>query len=171
MPDLDWIQSLGLLAVKLGQVHALRIDFLDREKCEHLARLYRRNAILAPQDFRALLRAAAGGEGFLDHFEHIEPTPLASASVGQVHRAQLKDGRTVVVKAVKKDVREQFTADVASLKRLFRLCNLLYPKLRQVGDPVGILSDIEEYTLSELDLRHEAGCILEFYKWLWYHDL
>ena len=88
-----------------------------------------------------------------------------------MHRAQLKDGRTDVVKAVKKDVREQFTADVASLKRLFRLCNLLYPKLRQVGDPVGILSDIEEYTLSELDLRHEAGCILEFYKWLWYHDL
>ena len=47
LPDLDWIQSLGLLAVKLGQVHALRIDFLDREKCEHLARLYRRNAALA----------------------------------------------------------------------------------------------------------------------------
>ena len=156
LPGLDWIQSLGLLAVKLGQVHALRIDFLDREKCEHLARLYRRNAVLAPQDFRELLRAAAGGEAFFDHFEHIEPDPLASASVGQVHRAQLKDGRPVVVKAVKKDVREQFIADVASLKRLFRLCTFVYPKLRQVGDPVGILSDIEEYTLSELDLRHEV---------------
>ena len=72
LPDLDWIQSLGLLAVKLGQVHALRIDFLEREKCEHLA-------------------------------------------------------------------------------------TLVYPKLRQVGDPVGILGDIEEYTLSELDLRHEVA--------------
>jgi ubiquinone biosynthesis protein len=156
LPDLDWIQGLGLLAVKLGQVHALRIDFLDREKCEHLARLYRRNAVLAPQDFQTLLRAA-GGEGFFDHFEHIEPEPLASASVGQVHRAQLKDGRQVVVKAVKKDVREQFMADVASLKRLFRLCTFVYPKLRRVGDPIGILSDIEEYTLSELDLRHEVA--------------
>jgi ubiquinone biosynthesis protein len=156
LPDLDWIQSLGLLAVKLGQVHALRIDFLDREKCEHLARLYRRNAAVAPQDFRELLRAATEGEGFLDRFAHIEAEPLASASVGQVHRAQLKDGRQVVIKAVKRDVREQFMADVASLKRLFRLCTFLYPKLRQVGDPVGILSDIEEYTLSELDLRHEV---------------
>ena len=91
LPDLDWIQDLGLLAVKLGQVHALRIDFLDREKCEHLARLYRRNATLAPEDFLGLLRASAV-PGFFDHFESIEPTALASASVGQVHRARLKDG-------------------------------------------------------------------------------
>jgi ubiquinone biosynthesis protein len=63
----------------------------------------------------------------------------------------------VVIKAIKKSVRAQFIADVASLKRLFRLATFLYPKLRQVGDPVGILGDIEEYTLSELDLRHEVA--------------
>jgi ubiquinone biosynthesis protein len=156
LPDLDWIQDLGLLAVKLGQVHALRIDFLDREKCEHLARLYRRNAVLAPEDFLGLLRASAV-PGFFDHFESIEPAALASASVGQVHRARLKDGTDVVIKAIKKNVRAQFIADVASLKRLFRLTTFLYPKLRRVGDPVGILGDIEEYTLSELDLRHEVA--------------
>jgi len=156
LPDLDWIQDLGLLAVKLGQVHALRIDFLDREKCEHLSRLYRRNAVLAPEDFLGLLHAAAV-PGFFDHFESIEPIALASASVGQVHRARLKDGADVVIKAIKKNVRAQFIADVASLKRLFRLGAFVYPKLRRVGDPVGILGDIEEYTLSELDLRHEVA--------------
>ena len=156
LPDLDWIQDLGLLAVKLGQVHALRIDFLDREKCEHLARLYRHNATLAPEDFLGLLRTSAM-PGFIERFESIEPAALASASVGQVHRARLKDGGDVVIKAIKKNVRAQFTADVASLKRLFRLATFLYPKLRQVGDPVGILGDIEEYTLSELDLRHEVA--------------
>jgi ubiquinone biosynthesis protein len=156
LPDLDWIQDLGLLAVKLGQVHALRIDFLDREKCEHLARLYRRNATLAPEDFLSLLRASAV-PGFFDRFENIDPAALASASVGQVHRARLKDGGDVVIKVIKKNVRAQFIADVASLKRLFRLATFLYPKLRQVGDPVSILGDIEEYTLSELDLRHEVA--------------
>jgi ubiquinone biosynthesis protein len=156
LPDLDWIQDLGLLAVKLGQVHALRIDFLDREKCEHLARLYRRNATLTPEDFLGLLRTSAM-PGFIERFESIEPAALASASVGQVHRARLKDGGDVVIKAIKKNVRAQFTADVASLKRLFRVATFLYPKLRQVGDPVGILGDIEEYTLSELDLRHEVA--------------
>ncbi|MGO8837114.1 MAG: ABC1 kinase family protein [Limisphaerales bacterium] len=156
LPDLDWIQDRGLLAVKLGQVHALRIDFLDREKCEHLARLYRRNAELAPEDFQKLLRASAV-PGFFDHFADIEPIALASASIGQVHRARLKTGEEVVIKAVKRNVRDEFLADVAGLKRLFRLVTFLYPKLRQVGDPVGILGDIEEYTLSELDLRHEVA--------------
>ncbi|HEX5398107.1 MAG TPA: AarF/ABC1/UbiB kinase family protein [Verrucomicrobiae bacterium] len=156
LPDLDWIQSLGLLAVKLGQVHALRIDFLDREKCEHLARLYRQNAMLPAADFEKLLRASAI-PGFIERFEHIKPTALASASVGQVHRARLKNGDEVVIKAVKRNVRDEFTADVANLKRLFRLATFVYPKLRQVGDPVGILGDIEEYTLSELDLRHEVA--------------
>lgn len=156
LPDLDWIESLGLLAVKLGQVHALRIDFLEREKCEHLARLYRRNAALSGGDFLQLLGATAG-PGFLDQFAQIESRPLASASVGQVHRARLKTGEEVVIKAIKRDLRSRFSADVASLRRLFRLAAFVYPKLRQVGDPVGILGDIEEYALSELDLRREVA--------------
>ncbi|MGD0061094.1 MAG: AarF/ABC1/UbiB kinase family protein [Verrucomicrobiia bacterium] len=156
LPDLEWIESLGLLAVKLGQVHALRIDFLEREKCEHLARLYRRNRALPAENFLDLLDTAASA-GFLDRFEQIEPRALASASVGQVHGARLKTGETVVIKAVKRNARAEFIADVASLKRLFRLATLAYPKLRRVGDPVGILDDIAEYTLSELDLRHEVA--------------
>lgn len=156
LPDLEWIESLGLLAVKLGQVHALRVDFLEREKCEHLARLYRRNRALPAGNFLDLLATAAPA-GFLDQFEQIEPRALASASVGQVHRARLKTGETVVIKAVKRNARAEFIADVASLKRLFRLATLAYPKLWRVGDPVGILDDIAEYTLSELDLRHEMA--------------
>jgi ubiquinone biosynthesis protein len=155
LPDLAWVQRLGLLAVKLGQVHALRIDFLDREKCQHLAKLYRQNSALAPEDFLKLLSSIAP-ENFAANFSRIEETALASASVGQVHRAWLKDNSPVVIKAVKKNVREQFIADVASLKNLFRLVGFIYPPLRRVGDPVGILGDIEEYTLSELDLRHEV---------------
>lgn len=156
LPDLDWIQGLGLLAVKLGQVHALRIDFLEREKCEHLARLYRRTTALPAEDFLGLLRSSAI-PGFLDRFEVVEPAALASASVGQVHRARLHGGDEVVIKAIKRNVRAEFCADVASLRRLFRLATWVYPRLRQVGDPVGILGDIEEYTLSELDLRHEVN--------------
>ena len=156
LPDLDWIQSLGLRAVNLGQVHALRIDCLEREKCEHLAKLYRRNAKLGSEDFLGLLRATAPA-GFFESFASIEENALASASVGQVHRARLHSGEEVVIKAIKRNVRREFSADVASLKRLFRLAAFVYPKLPQVGDPVGILNDIEEYTLSELDLRHEVG--------------
>ena len=138
------------------QVHALRIDFLEREKCEHLARPYRRNTALPAENFLNLLRASAVPK-FIDHFGSIEPTALASASIGQVHRARLNDGQVAVIKTIKRNVRDEFRADVATLRRLFRLAAFLYPKLRQVGDPVGILGDIEDYTLSELDLRHEVA--------------
>jgi ubiquinone biosynthesis protein len=156
LPDLEWIQDLGLLAVKLGQVHALRIDFLDREKCEHLAKLFRQNRSLPPEDLDALLIKNAP-TGFKDSFASIEPRPLASASVGQVHRGVLRTGRQVVVKVIKQDVRRQFMRDTASLRRLFGFITFFYPKLKQVGDPVGILGDIEEYTLAELDLRNEVA--------------
>lgn len=156
LPDLEWIQGLGLLAVKLGQVHALRIDFLDREKCEHLAKLYRQNLPLPTEDFNDLLRRN-GIDSLPQALESISADALATASVGQVHRGRLRNGDDVVVKVLKADVRSQFAADVASLKRLFRIANLLYPPLRRVGDPIGILEDIQELTETELDLRNEIA--------------
>ncbi|HAA87918.1 MAG TPA: hypothetical protein DCE22_06640 [Verrucomicrobiales bacterium] len=155
LPDLDWIQSLGLLAVKLGQVHALRSDFLEPEKCEHLSKLFRNNYAMGAEDFLHLIESTAV-QNFTSHFEEIEPEALASASVGQVHLGILKDGTRVVIKAVKKDVRKDFIADVSSVRRLFGFISFFYRKLKRVGNPEAILNDIEEYTLSELDLRKEV---------------
>jgi ubiquinone biosynthesis protein len=156
LPDLEWIESLGLLAVKLCQIHALRIDFLRRDKCEHLARLYRRNRALPSEEFRVLLERSASPE-VIANFSSIDDVALASASVGQVHRARLISSDDVVVKVVKADARDQFVADVASLKRLLNLAVRIYPRLRRVGDPMGILEDVETYTLSDLDLRNEIS--------------
>ena len=156
LPDLDWIQKQGLLAVKLGQIHALRIDFLDREKCEHLAKLYRRNTSLPPEDFASLLERNAV-DGFFGQIADMQPTALASASVGQVHRARLVGGDEVIIKAIKSGLRERFIADVKSLKALLNLATRLYPRLARVGDPIGILEDVETYTLSELDLNNELS--------------
>jgi len=154
LPDLDWIQRLGLLAVKLGQMHALRIDFLDPAKCLHLSQLYRKNAAVPREDFQALLRRGSVW-GQTSPFASLDEEPLATASIGQVHRGQLLDGADVVVKVVKTDARDQFVRDVAALKRMFVWFTRLYPPLKRVGDPVAMLGDIEAYTLSELDLRRE----------------
>ena len=155
LPDLDWIQSLGLLAVKLGQVHALRSDFLEPAKCEHLSKLFRNNHSMGAEDFLQLVESTAVPD-FVSNFESIEPKSLASASVGQVHVGTLKDGNKVVIKAVKKDVRKNFKRDVSSVRSLFKFISLFYPKLKRVGNPEAILNDIEEYTLSELDLKKEV---------------
>jgi ubiquinone biosynthesis protein len=154
-PDLEKIQRQGLLAVKIGQTFALRADFLDEAKCRHLARLYRQTATLLPEDIDRLLENTP--PGWRESFAVIEAKPLASASVGQVHRAKLRDGRQVVVKMIKGDFADRFVRDVRSLKRLVNLSIFFYPKLQKVADPAGILEHIEEYTLAELDLRNEVA--------------
>ena len=146
-PDVRKIQNMGLLAVKIGQVHALRIDLLNPETCFELSKLYRANVpIAAEQVLRNVDRSK---------FSWIDETPLASASVGQVYRARLRTGEEVVVKVVKSDFRAIFARDVSTVKRLLRFVIFFYPKLERVFDPIGILEHIEEYTLRELNLLNE----------------
>ncbi len=156
LPDLDYIQKKGLLAVKIAQTFALRIDFLSEETCTHLAQLYTHTTPIQEEDFFELLKSYVNPSWF-DHIQSIEPKPLGSASVGQVHLATLKTGEKVVIKVIKKNFKKAFEKDVHSLRRLIKFVIFFYPKLAKVADPVGILEHIEEYTLAELDLRNEIA--------------
>ena len=152
--NIDAIQSMGLLAVKLGQIFALRPDLIDPERCIELQQLYSRAATIPEENSQALL-AKFAPPGFNDHFQSIEPRPFAAASIGQIHRAVLKDGTKVVVKIIKSDFEASFRRDVKRMKRWIRLGLFLNPRLRKVGNPVGLLAHIEDYTLRELDLTNE----------------
>jgi ubiquinone biosynthesis protein len=154
-PDIAFIQRLGLLAVKIGQVYALRPDFLGDERCRALARLYSHTESLPPEDAVKLIESYAGSD-YLKNFAEFDPKPFASASIGQVHRAVLHSGEQVVVKLVKKDYAASFKRDVRNVRRLFKFAIFFYPKLRGVANPVSLLHEIEKMTLSELDLRNEA---------------
>ena len=57
LPDLDFIQKQGLLAVKIAQTFALRIDFLSEETCTHLAKLYTKTTPIEGENFRNLITA------------------------------------------------------------------------------------------------------------------
>jgi len=146
-PDIVKIQKMGLLAVKIGQVHALRVDFLNEETCLELSKLYRTNIPIGLENLLNGIDRSA--------FDWIDDKPFASASVGQVYRARLKNGEDVVIKIIKSDFKKAFEKDVASVKRFFKFVILFYPKLARVFDPVGIINHIEEYTLRELNLLNE----------------
>ena len=155
-PDVAYIQSLGLLAVKIGQVFALRPDFLGEDRCRALARLYSNTNSLPAEDAMRLIKSYAG-ERYLENFLSFDPKPFASASIGQVHRAVLKTGEKVAVKVIKQDYSRHFRRDVKNVRRLFQLATFFYPKLRGVANPVSLLHEIEKMTLSELDLRNEIA--------------
>jgi ubiquinone biosynthesis protein len=146
-PNIQKIQEMGLLAVKIGQVHALRIDFLDEETCFELSKLYRATTPLRSEDVLKNID--------MSKFSFVDEKPLASASVGQVHRAKLTTGEDVVVKIIKSDFKKRFEKDVAAVKKFIKIAIFFYPKLSRVFDPIGILDHIEDYTLKELNLLNE----------------
>ena len=152
--NIDAIQSMGLLAVKLGQIFALRPDLIEPQRCIELQRLYSRAATIPEEDSQQLLNRFAP-EGFLNHFKSIEPKPFAAASIGQIHRAVLNDGTKVVVKIIKADFEASFKRDVRRMKRWIRMGLFFNPRLRKVGNPIGLLAHIEDYTLRELNLLNE----------------
>lgn len=156
-PDLEKIQEKGLLSVKIGQMFALRIDFLKPETCAHLGKLYQQNTAMGSEDFGKLLDMSVD-KGWRDNFETIDEEPLATASVAQVHRAKLKDhskNPEVIVKLIKRDFTRDFERDVDKVLGLFKILIFFYPKLRKVANPVALLEMIKKDTLSELDLNNE----------------
>ncbi len=155
-PDIGKIEQKGLLAVKMGQMFALRFDFLPPETCTVLSELYQNTDRMPPEDFAELLEAHVDA-GWRNRFLDIDEDPMASASVGQVHRARLRGGQPVVVKLIKKDFAANFRQDVRTVTRLFKVLTTFYPRLRKVADPVGLLEMIEHDTLAELDLTNEIS--------------
>ena len=152
--DIEKIQSMGLLAVKLGQICALRPDLLEPERCIQLQELYSRAPTIPEENFEKLLSKYTD-ENFAENFNFIESKPFAAASIGQIHRAELKDGTRVVIKIIKGDFKKTFEKDVRRMKRWMRMGLFFNPKLKKVGNPIGLLNHIEDYTLRELNLLNE----------------
>ena len=152
--DIDKIQSMGLLAVKLGQICALRPDLLEPDRCIQLQELYSRAPSIPAENFDKLLDKYTNSS-FRSYFKHIDSTPFAAASIGQIHRAELNDGSRVVIKLIKGDFKKSFARDVRRMKRWMKMGLFFNPKLKKVGNPIGLLNHIEDYTLRELNLLNE----------------
>lgn len=154
VPNIKKIEKKGLLAIKIGQIFALRIDFLTPEKCELLATLYEQNEVMPNEDFKKLLSSYIEDSWYLN-FNYIEEYALASASIGQVHRGELKSGEKVVIKLVKNEFTHNFQKDVNQVLKFFKMIIFIYPKLSRVANPMELIEMIKSDTLSELDLENE----------------
>lgn len=112
--------------IKLGQVIAVMGGFLPEPYQRHLATLQDR---VPPQPFSQIetrLRQALGPDA-LSRFGSFEETPIAAASLAQVHRAQLADGREVAIKILYPGIEKLIESDLKFLQRLLPLLRLLVP--------------------------------------------
>lgn len=137
--------------MKLGQMLSFVNEDVPEEYRAALASL---QSSAPPMDF-ALLRDVAErelGRPLERAFARFDEKPLASASIGQVHRARLPDGRDVVVKIQYPGVAEAIAADLANTAVLYRMVGMMYPAL----EPKPVVEELRGRMTEELDYGREA---------------
>ena len=114
------LTDLGPTFIKLGQILAARPDLVGPKLGEELKRLRANVRPDAIEQVHATLRDELGDD-FLDQFAWIDPVPLATASIGQVHRARLHNGQHVVIKVQRRDIEKVILQDIEVLTGLAQL--------------------------------------------------
>ncbi|WP_298773736.1 ubiquinone biosynthesis regulatory protein kinase UbiB [uncultured Shewanella sp.] len=149
------MQELGPVYIKFGQMLSTRRDLLTDEWANELSMLQDR----VPPFSTALARAAIEAElnAPIDSlFDDFDDTPLASASISQVHTATLKsNGKAVVLKVLRPDVEDKVSADLHLMKRVASLLDTLLGPNNRLR-PVEVIEDYRTTIEGELNLKLEA---------------
>ncbi|MBS1214882.1 MAG: ubiB [Proteobacteria bacterium] len=149
------LEDLGPIFVKFGQTLSTRRDLLPEDVAEELVKLQDRVPPFAGSDARRIVEKALG-RSVTEIFREFDETPLASASIAQVHCAVLHGGESVVVKVLRPGVEARIRSDLDLLFELARLAQRFWPEARRLR-PVEVVAEFEKTILDELDLVREAA--------------
>jgi ubiquinone biosynthesis protein len=148
------LASRGPVYIKLGQLLSTRPDIFGHAICQGLAQLQDRVPPFAQRDAMEIIQQSLG-EQALPAFEHIESRPIASASIAQVHGAQLVTGEAVVIKVVRPHIESQIRREMGALIELAEWLAGRLPILQQLHLQQ-IMRDQLAVMLAELSMFLEA---------------
>ena len=154
------LEELGPTYIKLGQIMSLHSDILPAAYCDELMKL---NSDVTPMEFPEVEEVINRSyrSDWRDTFTYIDPVPLGSASIAQVHRAGLHTGEEVVVKVERKGVYDTMARDIGLLKRAVRLL----PPIGNIKDMIDmemVLDEMWTIAQEEMNFLKEASNIEEF---------
>lgn len=156
------LSQLRGAAMKVGQLLSMDAgDLLPRELSDILSRL-RSDAHPMPMSQLVAVLNESWGKGWEGRFERFSFTPLAAASIGQVHAAQGKDGQRLAIKVQYPGVRESISSDVDNVATLLSISGLL-PKGMDVAP---LLEEAKRQLQDEADYLKEAGHLRHFHQLL-----
>ncbi len=153
-------EELGPTFIKLAQILSNRPDIIPEELVKEFEKLQDRVPPFPFAKAKAIIEKETGKK-LEDIFEEFNETPMASASIGQVHRAKLKTGEEVVVKVQRPDVKDQIEQDLSIIKEGVRRMDR-YLKKQGVMNGEEVVRVFERAISKELDYRNEARNIERF---------
>jgi len=149
------LTELGPIFVKFGQILSTRRDLLPADVADELTTLQDRVTPFPEAIARAAIERALAAP-IDERYATFDGNPLASASIAQVHAATLMEGREVVVKVLRPNIRERVADDVALLRAIAASVERFHPNADKIR-PREIVTEIETTLTNELDLQREGA--------------
>lgn len=149
------LEDLGPIYVKFGQILSTRRDLLPDDIAEELIKLQDSVPPFSGDQARQIIEQALGTE-ITRLFREFDETPLASASIAQVHTARLLDGQNIVIKVVRPGIEKVIRRDVELMYTLAKLAQRYSAEARRLR-AVEIVEEYEHTIFDELDLMREAA--------------
>ncbi len=153
------IEELGPVFIKFGQMLSTRRDLLPPDFADELALLQDKVTPFDGELAKKIIIEAMGIEIFEQHFSAFEVTPLASASIAQVHTATLIDDdkeQHIVIKVLRPNIGETILADIKVMSRIAAIVARWLPDGKRLR-PVEVVAEYKKTILDELDLNREAA--------------
>ncbi|VAI86497.1 unnamed protein product [Triticum turgidum subsp. durum] len=158
-------ERMGATYIKLGQFIASAPTSFPAEYVEEFQNCFDRAPPVPYSEIESILREEL--QRPLDSvYEYIDPVPIASASISQVHGARLKSSqKDVVIKVLKPGIEDTLVADLNFIYLVARVLEFLSPELERTS-LVAIIKDIKESMLEEVDFRKEAVNMEAFQRYI-----
>lgn len=153
------LEDLGPTFVKMGQILSKRTELLPKAYCKELAKLCSESSPLEYNTIETIVERELGHK-IEEVFKSFDKKPLGSASIGQVHRAVLKNGKKVVVKIQRPGIDVTMRQDIMLFKSMLKLIKLA-PSMSGV-DLYKLLDDLWRITQQELNFLIEATNTIKF---------
>jgi len=149
------LEELGPIFVKFGQLLSTRPDLLPFDLIEELIKLQDKVPPFDNDEFKRIVETALGCkvEDVFDNYQH---EVLASASIAQVHAAQLKSGERVVIKVVRPDIEKTIEKDTQLLHTIAQWIEAFVKEARRLK-PIEVVEDYRDTIFDELDLIKEGA--------------
>jgi len=152
------LEKLGPTFIKLGQLLSTRGDLLPEPYLEALARLQDNVEPFSPAEVEQIVSSELGGR-ISKLFAEFERDPTAAASLAQVHRARMRDGRAVVVKVQRPGVREIIVEDLEALEEIAEFIDA-HTEIGKRYEFSNMLTELRTSLLRELDFKREANNLI-----------
>jgi predicted unusual protein kinase regulating ubiquinone biosynthesis (AarF/ABC1/UbiB family) len=147
-------EDMGPTFLKFGQIVASSAGMFPARFTLEFQKVLDRVRPFSYEEVQEILREELGEKA--GQLDDVDPTPLAAASIAQVHTAELSDGTKVVLKVQRPGIQRLIAADIRVMHAVARIASTLFPRRTEFINPVGFVEDFAATLAEELDFRKEA---------------